>query len=128
MRRLASLLDESRQLSSELGGLPSTPSTVRGYAGRAAIRLLRRLLFWYSQQLKCLHEAVLAALSETGRSLERLNQGLPLISALAARLEAAERRAAMLSERNEALQRDLLLLARRVQALESNAASSAPAQ
>ena len=128
MGRFAVLLEASRQLSAEVGCLPPNPGTLRGHAGSAAIRLLRRLLFWYSQQLSRLHETVVAALNEIGRSLERLNQGLPLISSLAARLEAAERRLSMLSERNEALERDVHLLARRVQALESAAAPSHPAQ
>ena len=79
--KTADILAELRQLDRQLetcadsfGNLPLSPPTLRGRAGRMLVRVVQRLLFWYTPPLRQLHEIMLKRCEEETRVLDKLLQ------------------------------------------------------
>lgn len=57
----------------QIGDMPPQPRTLRGRAGALFVRLVQRMLFWYTDQLRAFHKTVSAAAGEQARALQQLD-------------------------------------------------------
>ena len=76
----------------QVGDIPPQPPTLRGRVGAVLVKLVRRMLFWYTGQLRTFHGGVAEAVGEQARFLLELNAGqqaLEPLRALAERLDEA---------------------------------------
>ncbi len=57
--------DEVYRLRNSIGQLPPRPHTARARIGQWAVRIVQRMLFWYTPQISKFHSAVMHALDQT---------------------------------------------------------------
>src|SRR5579864_7028049 len=57
----------------QVGDIPPQPPTLRGRIGAVLVKLVRRMLFWYTGQIRMFHAGVAEAVGEQARSLVELN-------------------------------------------------------
>ena len=60
----------------QVGDIPPQPPTLRGRLGAVLVKLVRRMLFWYTGQIRTFHGVVAEAVGEQARSLQELSDGL----------------------------------------------------
>ncbi len=101
---------ELREAMRRVNEMPPQPPTLRGRLGGVMVRLVKRVLFWQTEQNRRFQTAAVNAFDEQSRALEALwtdVQGLAASAAEARRDLAEERaRARQEFERLEALLRD----------------------
>jgi SAM-dependent methyltransferase len=68
----------------QVGDIPPEPPTLRGRVGAVLVKLVRRMLFWYTGQIRTFHGVVAEAAGEQARSLLELSDGLQRQQALLA--------------------------------------------
>jgi hypothetical protein len=68
LRSVLSALHASYAL---VGQLPPEPPTLRGRVGARLVKLIRRMLFWYTPQIVHFQYSVLRALEEQAKILQR---------------------------------------------------------
>jgi len=78
----------------QIGDMPPQPPTLRGRVGAAFVRIIQRMLFWYTAQIRAFHKTAAEAAGEQAYVLQRFDaeQGrqLGLLSATVERLTALE--------------------------------------
>jgi len=73
IRRLYGLLERDMVIAmSRFGEMPPTPRTLRGLLGRAVVRVLRGLLWWYTRSLRIFGESVAAQFHRQAEVLESM--------------------------------------------------------
>jgi len=84
---LLRLIEHARRCSAAIGGQPPQPPTLRARMSAVLVRLVRRMLFWYTPQITDFHNATLRAMEEQVAALEsvstRLNARLASLERLA---------------------------------------------
>ena len=93
---LLRLIEHARRCSAAIGQQPPQPPTLRARFSAVLVRLVRRMLFWYTPQITDFHDAALRALEEQAAALESVS------TRLNARLASLEQRLAELSPDAEA--------------------------
>jgi hypothetical protein len=89
---LASLREAARRVkrtASLLGQLPPQPPGIRGYVGATLVRMVKRMLFWYTPQIQQFQWATAQAIEEQVSACRKLTEQL---HALAEQLEAESQR------------------------------------
>jgi O-antigen chain-terminating methyltransferase len=88
IKRLRISCEKLYELRNSVGRMPPSPETRRAQIGARAVRMVQRLLFWYSPQVNRVHDAntvvadnVCLALEEQEAALERLSAELSRICA-----------------------------------------------
>ncbi len=71
--RLRVAAGDMRSSSAGIGRMPPNPGTPRGKAGAYLVRLVRRMLFWYTPQIVRFNEAATAFAAQTCVTLEKLS-------------------------------------------------------
>ncbi len=94
---IRSLLEGADQLArsaanadSRIGRMPPEPPTVRGKLGASVVRMVRRALFWYTQQVNEFELRNATLLRETAECLATLNDELARTRSLAEQLHAEQ--------------------------------------
>lgn len=72
LERLTKASLELREAIGRLGEMPQGPRTWRARVGAAAVRAVRRGIFWHTAQVKEAEEKAAAALEEQARAIEGL--------------------------------------------------------
>jgi len=85
---LLRLIEHARRCSAAIGEQPPQPSTLRARLSAALVRLVRRMLFWYTPQITDFNDATLRVLEEQVAALESV------AARLHARLASMEQRLA----------------------------------
>ena len=84
---LLRLIEHARRCSAAIGEQPPQPPTLRARLSAILVRLVRRMLFWYTPQITDFHNATLRAMEEQVAALEsvstRLNARLASLERLA---------------------------------------------
>jgi hypothetical protein len=84
---LLRLIEHARRCSAAIGEQPPQPPTLRARISAVLVRLVRRMLFWYTPQITDFHNATLRAMEEQVAALEsvstRLNARLASLERLA---------------------------------------------
>jgi hypothetical protein len=84
---LLRLIEHARRCSAAIGEQPPQPPTLRARMSAVLVRLVRRMLFWYTPQITDFHNATLRAMEEQVAALEsvstRLNARLASLERLA---------------------------------------------
>jgi O-antigen chain-terminating methyltransferase len=79
----------------QVGDMPPRPPTLRGRVGAILVGIVRRMLFWYTGQIRSFHAGVAGAVAEQSRALRELSAGderrQAQLSAVVERLAALER-------------------------------------
>jgi O-antigen chain-terminating methyltransferase len=79
----------------QIGDIPPQPPTLRGRVGAVLVRMVQRMLFWYTGQLRAFHKAVSEAAGELAQTLRQLDaeqrRQRGLLSNTVERLDALER-------------------------------------
>ena len=65
-------LREARESASMIGRMPPAPPTVRAKAGSFLVKLIQRMLFWYTPQITGFNSAILGLGQEQNKLIERL--------------------------------------------------------
>lgn len=73
---LLRLIEHARRCSAMIGEQPPQPPTFRARLSAGLVRLVRRMLFWYTPQLTDFNDAALRALEEQVAALESVSTGL----------------------------------------------------
>jgi len=63
---------ELREAIRRFGRMPPRPPTLRAKAGALAVRVMRRALFWQTEQIQALEAAAADAIEEDNRAIETL--------------------------------------------------------
>jgi hypothetical protein len=89
--------DQLREAIRRFGAMPPQPPTLRGRAGAVFVRILRRLLFFQTEQIRALELAAAKVDDEHNRAMEALAAHLHLLWHLSAEreLQLSERIAAL---------------------------------
>jgi hypothetical protein len=82
---LLRLIEHARRCSAAIGEQPPQPPTLRARMSAILVRLVRRMLFWYTPQITDFHNAMLRAMEEQVAALESVS------TRLNARLASLER-------------------------------------
>jgi SAM-dependent methyltransferase len=69
--RLREAFDQVYRMRNLVGRMPPSPNTLRARAGAVLVRMVQRLLFWYTPQIARFHGAVTSLLDAFCTSLER---------------------------------------------------------
>ncbi len=69
--RLREAFDQVYRMRNLVGRMPPRPNTLRARAGAVLVRMVQRLLFWYTPQIARFHGAVTSLLDAFCTSLER---------------------------------------------------------
>ncbi|MCE5306225.1 MAG: hypothetical protein LLG20_01140 [Acidobacteriales bacterium] len=85
---LLRLIEHARRCSAAIGTQPPQPPTLRARLSSILVRLVRRMLFWYTPQITDFNEVTLRALEEQVAALESVS------TSLHARIASLERRLA----------------------------------
>ncbi len=85
---LLRLIEHARRCSAAIGTQPPQPATLRARLSSILVRLVRRMLFWYTPQITDFNEVTLRVLEEQVAALESVSTGLQ------ARIASLERRLA----------------------------------
>lgn len=72
LSRLTASSTELREAIRRFGRMPPQPPTLRAKAGALAVRVMRRALFWQSEQIQALEAAAADAIEEDNRAIETL--------------------------------------------------------
>jgi 2-polyprenyl-3-methyl-5-hydroxy-6-metoxy-1,4-benzoquinol methylase len=129
-----------------VGDMPPQPPTLRGRVGAVLVSIVRRMLFWYTEQIRAQHKRIadaareqvrvlqdLTAAERRGRAaLDELSQGVAgqlaglqdEVARVASRLEAAAGRDEQNADKIETIGAEMRSLLDRVSALEKLAGSS----
>ena len=91
LRELSEATSALVAASSTIGHAPPAPPTFRGRMGALAVRVVARMLFWYTPQIRAFHQLVAETVKRHANALRVLNSHASLIDE---RLEAAEERIA----------------------------------
>jgi len=70
---VASLLRSAERASAGIGQFPASPPGFRAKIGAVGVRLVRRMLFWYTPQIVAAQNAILAVLQEQNAILRDLH-------------------------------------------------------
>lgn len=70
---LRRLIEHARRCSARIGEQPPKPPTLRARLCSGLVRLVRRMLFWYTPQITDCNDATLRALDEQVAALENLS-------------------------------------------------------
>jgi hypothetical protein len=73
---LLRLIEHARRCSAAIGQQPAQPPTLRARLSAMLVRLVRRMLFWYTPQITDFHDATLRALEEQAAALESVSARL----------------------------------------------------
>src|SRR6202171_3907855 len=69
--RLREAFDQVYRMRNLVGRMPPSPNTLRARAGAVVVRMVQRLLFWYTPQIARFHGAVTSLLDAFCTTLER---------------------------------------------------------
>ena len=72
LSRLTASSTELREAIRRFGRMPPQPPTLRAKAGALAVRVMRRALFWQTEQIRALEAAAAEAIEENNRAIEAL--------------------------------------------------------
>ena len=72
LSRLTAASTELREAIRRFGRMPPQPPTLRAKVGAFAVRLVRRVLFWQTEQIQALETAAAEAIEEDNRAIETL--------------------------------------------------------
>ena len=104
--RLARLADPGQP---QVGDMPPQPPTLRGRAGAVLVNVVRRMLFWYTGQIRAQNRHIAAAAREQARVLHQISEaerrGRESLEELAARLAEQEQLAERQGSRIEGMER-----------------------
>jgi O-antigen chain-terminating methyltransferase len=67
------LFSSAEEVKPQIGDMPPQPPTLRGRVGAVLVRIVRRMLFWYTDQLRALHKIVSEAAGEQAHALQELD-------------------------------------------------------
>ncbi len=73
---LLRLIEHARRCSAAIGTQPPQPATLRARLSSILVRLVRRMLFWYTPQITDFNEVTLRVLEEQVAALESVSTGL----------------------------------------------------
>jgi len=89
------LFQTAEMVHPQIGEMPPQPPTLRGRLGAVLVRIVQRMLFWYTGQIRAFHKAVSEAAGEQANVVEQLDteqrRQLVLLSTTVERLSAFER-------------------------------------
>jgi len=77
-----------------VGQLPPEPPTWRGRVGARAVKLVKRMLFWYTPQIVRFQYSALRAFEEQAKALELANQRIRTLEQEVRALQSAARQPA----------------------------------
>lgn len=101
LSRLTASSTELREAIRRFGRMPPQPPTLRAKAGALAVRVMRRALFWQTEQIQALETAAAEAIEEDNRAIEVLAGAMhrlwDLNSERAAAIEALQAQVAELA-------------------------------
>lgn len=79
LEMLLDLAERCRANAASLGAIPPTPNTLRGRVGAFLVRIVRRMLFWYTPQIASQNMLVAESLAETVQELRRISSHLSTV-------------------------------------------------
>lgn len=109
----------------QVGDMPPQPPTLRGRVGAVLVNVVRRMLFWYTGQIRAQNQRIAEAAREQARVLYDLSEsarnGRAAIDDIAYRLNEQEQLAGQFS----ALETELMALKTRVEGIEQRLMANA---
>jgi 2-polyprenyl-3-methyl-5-hydroxy-6-metoxy-1,4-benzoquinol methylase len=106
----------------QIGDMPPQPPTLRGRVGAVLVNIVRRMLFWYTDQIRAQHKRIAEAAREQARALHELSAagrwGRDALADITSRVAGQEQQQVLHASRLEDIWTELQALAGRIERIE----------
>jgi 2-polyprenyl-3-methyl-5-hydroxy-6-metoxy-1,4-benzoquinol methylase len=106
----------------QIGDMPPQPPTLRGRVGAVLVNVVRRMLFWYTDQIRAQHKRIAEAAREQVRALHELSaagrRGRDALVDVTSRVAGQEQQQELYAERLSGIQAELEALGGRIERIE----------
>jgi len=106
----------------QIGDMPPQPPTLRGRVGAVLVNIVRRMLFWYTDQIRAQHKRIAEAAREQARALHELSAagrwGRDALADITSRVAGQEQQQLLHANRLDDIRTELQAFAGRIERIE----------